>query len=79
MIHTFMHLKQTTVSPMLRSPSQSQKNIEPESEVKELPIETLVDLSTEPNMRLLSLSPPMISPLSLSSPDIYDYIADLPT
>ena len=43
-----------------------------EAEVKELPIEIFVDFSTEPTMRLLSLSPPMIVLLSLRLSDIYD-------
>jgi len=45
-----------------------------ETEVEELPIETLVDLPTELTMGLLSLSPPMIFSLSLRSPDVYDLL-----
>ena len=43
-----------------------------EPKVEEFSIETLVDLSTEPIMGLLSLSLLMIFSLSLRSPDVYD-------
>jgi len=46
--------------------------LEPEPEVEDLPIETLVDLLTEPTLRLLSLLPPMIFPLSLRLSDVYN-------
>ena len=47
--------------------------LEPESKVKESLIKTLVDLSAEPTMELLSYSPATRVPLSMKSSDMSDH------
>ena len=51
---------------------------EPESEVEELLIETLVDLPAKSTMELLFSSPVMRILVSLRSPDLYDLLQIFP-